>query len=160
MAAAAAQHKLGNFIAFLDYNKRQLDGYVEEINSIEDQEQPNSSFNWLTVKIKGDDPDLIQKTIFDIQKKQGDKPAMIVLDTVKGMGVQEVIDIELNHHITISRKTADQIIVELKLSRKDNPSCSNASTMVKKKKNGEERFGETIKKFWLKTQKQLIWMRI
>ena len=118
MALFAAQNKLGNFIAFLDYNKRQLDGYVKDINNLDDPVAKFESFNWYTVKIKGDDPDLIQETIKDMQKKQGDRPGMIVLDTVKGAGVQQIIDIEKNHHNTITPELADEIIGQLEEFKK------------------------------------------
>lgn len=113
MALFAAHHKLGNFIAFLDNNKRQLDGFVEDINSIEDPAEKFRSFHWYTVRIPGDDPDLIVKTVREVQANQGDKPGMIVLDTVKGAGVQDVIDIKLNHHTNISAEDADRYIEAL-----------------------------------------------
>lgn len=118
MALFAAQHKLGNFIAFLDYNKRQLDGYVNDINSIEDPAEKFRSFHWYTVRIKGDDPDLIVETVHEVQKNQGDKPGMIILDTVKGGGVKEVEDIQLNHHINVSAEAADRYIEALEAFKK------------------------------------------
>ncbi len=118
MALFAAQKKLGNFIAFLDYNKRQLDGYVAEICDLDDPAAKFDAFNWYTVTIKGDDPDLIYETIEKVQKEQGDRPAMIVLDTVKGSGVPQIVDITLNHHNTITPELADEIIGQLEELKK------------------------------------------
>lgn len=114
MALFAAQHKLGNFIAFLDYNKRQLDGYTADICDLEDPAEKFSSFNWYTRRIKGDDPDLIHETILETQKNQEDRPGMIVLDTVKGGGVKQIEEIALNHHVNITAEQADEIIAQLK----------------------------------------------
>lgn len=114
MALFAAHHKLGNFIAFLDYNKRQLDGYTADICDLEDPAEKFRSFNWYAKRIKGDDPDLIRETILETQKEQGDRPAIIVLDTVKGSGVKQIEAIELNHHVNITAELADEIIVQLK----------------------------------------------
>lgn len=118
MALFAAQQKLNNLIAFLDFNKRQLDGRVEDICSLGKPEEKFASFGWYTIRIPGNDPDLIAKTIREVQAAQGDKPAMIVLDTEKGAGVPEVIDIELNHHITIKAEDADKIIADLEAQKK------------------------------------------
>ncbi len=114
MALFAAHHKLGNFIAFLDYNKRQLDGYVVDICDLNDPVTKFKSFNWYTQMVKGDDPDKIQAAILDAQKNQGDRPAMIVLDTIKGGGVKQIEDIPLNHHVNITPELSDEIISQLK----------------------------------------------
>lgn len=113
MALFAAQHKLGNFIAFLDYNKRQLDGYVTDICDLEDPVAKFESFNWYVKRIKGDDPDKIYETILETQKNQKDRPAMIVLDTVKGGGVKQIEDTTLNHHLNMTTELADEIIKQL-----------------------------------------------
>jgi transketolase len=114
MALFAAQHKLGNFIAFLDYNKRQLDGYVADICDLNDPVAKFNSFNWYTQMVKGDDPDKIRAAVLDAQKNQGDRPAMIILDTIKGSGVKQIEEITLNHHINITPELADEIINQLK----------------------------------------------
>ncbi len=113
MALFAAQHKLGNFIVFLDYNKRQLDGYVSDICNLEDPAAKFESFNWYVKRIQGNDPDKIYEVILETQKNQKDHPAMIVLDTIKGSGVKQIEDIVLNHHLNISTELADEIINQL-----------------------------------------------
>lgn len=113
MALFAAQHKLGNLIAFLDNNKRQLDGYVKDICNIEDIEAKFNAFNWYTLRIDGSDPDKIVEAVRDAQKNQGDKPAMIILDTIKGGGVKSIEETRLNHHLNISPEQADAIIADL-----------------------------------------------
>ena len=63
--------------------------------------------------IKGDDPDLIRQTVLDVQKNQGDRPGMIVLDTIKGAGVPQIENIPLNHHTNVTPEEADEIIAQL-----------------------------------------------
>lgn len=118
MALFAPQHKLGNFIAFLDYNKRQLDGYVKDICNLDDPVAKFESFNWYTRRIDGSDPDKIVAAVKDAQKNQGDKPAMIILDTIKGSGVKEIEEIRLNHHLNIKAEDADKYIAELEAEEK------------------------------------------
>lgn len=114
MALFAAQHKLGNFIAFLDYNKRQLDGYVKDVCDIEDPAEKFRSFNWYTQRIDGSDPDKIVAAIRDAQANQGDRPAMIVLDTIKGAGIKEIEEITFNHHSNLPAEKMQGFIDDLK----------------------------------------------
>ncbi len=114
MALFAPQHKLGNFIAFLDNNKRQLDGYVTDICNLEPVDEKFKAFGWYTLRIDGSDPDKIVEAVNDAKANQGDKPAMIILDTVKGAGVKAVEDTKLNHHLNVSAEQADAYIEALK----------------------------------------------
>ncbi len=114
MALFAPQHKLNNFIAFIDFNKRQLDGYVEDICGLEPLDDKFRSFGWYTLRIDGSDPDVIAEAIKDAQANQGDKPAMIILDTVKGAGVKKVEETKLNHHLNVNAEDADAYIAALK----------------------------------------------
>ena len=52
----------------------------------------------------------------DCQVKQGDRPAMIVLDTVKGAGIKAIEDTVLNHHLNVKAEDADAYIAELQKS--------------------------------------------
>lgn len=118
MALFAPQHKLGNLIAFLDDNKRQLDGYTKDICNIEDVAEKFKSFNWYTLRIDGSDPDKIVEAVKDAQKNQGDRPAIIILDTVKGAGVKQIEETRLNHHLNIKAEDADVYIAELEAAEK------------------------------------------
>ena len=114
MALFAAQHKLGNFIAFIDFNKRQLDGYVEDICGLEPLDDKFKAFGWYTLRIDGNDPETIADAVKVAQANQGDRPAMIILDTVKGAGVKQIEDTKLNHHLNISAEDADKYLAELR----------------------------------------------
>lgn len=113
MAMFAAHKKLGNLIAFIDYNHKQLDGSTDEIMDIGDVESKFKSFGWITQSISGNDPDLIVAAVRKAQAEQGDRPAMIVLNTIKGYGVPSVEAIEFNHHINVSAEFADEAIAAL-----------------------------------------------
>ena len=108
------QHKLNNLIAFVDFNKRQLDGYTADICDLEPLDAKFRDFGWYTLRIDGNDPDKIVEAVNDAKANQGDKPAMIILDTVKGAGVKEVEDTRLNHHLNVGAEMADKAIADLK----------------------------------------------
>lgn len=107
MALFAPAKKLGNFIAFIDYNHKQLDGTTEEILDMGDIAAKFEAFGWYTMSIDGHDPDGIAQAVGRAQKEQGDRPACIVLNTVKGGGIPEVESTVYNHHINITAEQAD-----------------------------------------------------
>ena len=115
MAAFAKQQKLNNLIAFVDANKKQLDGYTSDICSMEPIDAKFESFGWYVIRLaNGNDPDAIAAAIKDAQAKQGDKPAVIILDTIKGCGVPQIAEKKLNHHVSVSKEEAETYIAQLK----------------------------------------------
>lgn len=111
-AMFAAQQKLSNLIAFTDYNKAQLDGYVSDICGLGNLKAKWESFGWQTYEIDGHDYDLILRTVQEA--KTADGPVMILLDTVKGKGfsMAEALGYE-NHGMTIGDKELEQARKEL-----------------------------------------------
>ena len=113
MALFAAHKKLGNLIAFVDYNHKQLDGTTDEIMNLGDIGAKFASFGWFVQTIDGSDPDLVVAAVRTAQHMQKDRPAMIVLNTIKGAGVPACEAIEFNHHIVCGPQMADEAIAEL-----------------------------------------------
>ncbi|MDP6523413.1 MAG: transketolase [Kiritimatiellia bacterium] len=111
-AMFAAHHKLDRLIAFVDVNKRQLDGYTKDINDLGDVAAKFASFGWETYDVDGADVMDIQNAILKAKTVEG-KPKMIVLDTVKGQGVPFVEQIELNHHIVLDKELCAQSVKDL-----------------------------------------------
>jgi transketolase len=88
-AMFASQKKLNNLIAFTDYNKMQIDGTTEMVNSLEPIDKKWEAFGWNTIIVKdGHDLDELDKAI--ILAKKSDKPTMIIANTIKGKGVSFV----------------------------------------------------------------------
>jgi transketolase len=84
-AMAGAQFKLGNLIAFTDYNKMELDGYMYEIMDISDITSKWLSFGWYVQRIDGHDFREIDRAVQNA-KAETHRPSMIILDTVKAKG--------------------------------------------------------------------------
>jgi transketolase len=109
MALFAPSKKLGNLIAFVDRNFKQLDGATEDIIQMGDVEAKFAAFGWYARTVKeGNDPDAIVKAIRDAKQNQKDRPAAIVLNTVKGSGFKEVEEQEFNHFVTVSPEQSDR----------------------------------------------------
>ena len=79
MALFSAQRKLSNLIAFVDYNKLQLDGTTDEVCALGDITAKFREFGWYA-------QDAAINTAIENARAQSDKPSMIVLHTIKGNG--------------------------------------------------------------------------
>lgn len=82
-AMSAAHFKLDNLCVFLDCNKLQIDGKVEDIMNIEPVVDKWKAFGWNTIQIDGHSIEQIIEAVQVAHKTKG-KPTMIVADTIKG----------------------------------------------------------------------------
>lgn len=105
----AAQKKLHHLITFVDYNKQQLDGYTKDINDMGDIKAKFESFGWHAQEIDGANVAEIEKAI-EHAKQQGERPSVIVLNTLKGKGCSFAENVLLNHHMTISPKQMEEAL--------------------------------------------------
>ena len=114
----AAHHNLDNLIAFVDWNKLQLDGPTKEVLDMGDIGAKFASFGWHTQQVKGHDTAAIQAAIKEA-KKATRKPSVIILDTVKGYGCDFAMNTTANHHMNFSKEEIEKAIedAELKLEQ-------------------------------------------
>lgn len=103
-AMLAGSRQLDNFIAFTDYNKMQLDGYIEDVNGLYPLEDRWKSFGWHVQTVNGHDCRAIARAIDNAKKLKG-KPSMIILDTVKGKGGYFCENMVASHNMTIDEAT-------------------------------------------------------
>jgi len=82
-AMAAANFKVGNLTAFLDWNKVQATGATKDIFNIPDLDKKWSAFGWNVINADGHD---FEKILEAIEKAESvkDRPSVIILDTIKG----------------------------------------------------------------------------
>lgn len=85
-AMSAAKFRLDNLTAILDYNKAQIDGFVEDIMPIEPIAEKWKSFGWHVIEVPGHDYEAIFAA-YDEAKVTKGRPSFILADTVKGKGV-------------------------------------------------------------------------
>lgn len=110
----AHQQKLDNLIVFLDYNKLQLDGYTDDVNSLIDPYKKWESFGFYTQSVDGHDYEAIDKAIDNAKKNTG-SPSMIILNTIKGKGVSFIEDATTsNHSMPISKEDLAKALDELR----------------------------------------------
>ena len=82
----AAQNKLDNLCAIVDYNHVQLDGTTEEIKALGDLAAKWHDFGWNVIQLNGHDMDQVLKA-FEMAAAYKGKPSVLIADTVKGKGV-------------------------------------------------------------------------
>lgn len=97
-ALFAAQQRLDHLIAFIDYNKKQLDGYTADICDIGDVRKKFEDFGWDARECDGHDTEAIAEAIAAAKENAG-KPHVIVLHTVKGKGCSFAEGVLYNHHM-------------------------------------------------------------
>jgi len=111
-ALFAAHHKLDRLIAFVDANKKQLDGYTKDINDLGDIGAKFAAFGWHAQDVNGADVAQIYEAIQNAKAIKG-QPSVIILDTIKGQGVRFVEETMMNHHIVIDQEKAKAAIAEI-----------------------------------------------
>jgi transketolase len=111
-ALFAAHQKLDHLIAFVDDNKKQLDGYTKDVLNLGQISQKFAAFDWHTQDVNGADVRQIHDAIEKARSVKG-KPSVIVLDTVKGQGIPFVEETMLNHHIVIDKEKAKAVMADL-----------------------------------------------
>jgi transketolase len=87
-AAQAASHfKLGNICAIVDRNQMGLDGFTEDVMTIEPIAGRFSAFGWSVDSVDGHDPSALLSTLGSLPPAAGDVPLCVIANTVKGKGV-------------------------------------------------------------------------
>tara|TARA_S200000501_G_scaffold378646_1_gene442488 strand:- start:2584 stop:3429 length:846 start_codon:yes stop_codon:yes gene_type:complete len=87
-AMFASHNKINNLIGIIDYNGQQIDGPVDEINSLLNLEEKFKSFGWNTFICDGHNFENLLKTFDDAKKKLKDnKPVIVIMKTIMGKGV-------------------------------------------------------------------------
>lgn len=113
-AMYASQMALDNMIVFVDYNKMQLDGTIEEVNNLEPIEDKWRAFGWRVLRVDGHDFPQLDAALQSAKDNVG-SPTVVIMDTVKGKGVSFVEAMNgINHNIPITAEQHAQALAELK----------------------------------------------
>lgn len=86
-AMSAAHYGLDNLIVFLDANRLQIDGRVEDVMNIYPMCPKLAAFGWNTAEIDGHDLAQLADAVEAARRSSG-RPSFIQCNTVKGKGVQ------------------------------------------------------------------------
>ena len=110
-AMAAAAFGLDNLTVISDYNKLQIDGFVQDVVSLEPFADKWRSFGWRVMEIDGHSIEGILCALAAAREGSG-RPACIIAHTTKGKGLPSAENKIANHNMTVTSEHA----IELKAS--------------------------------------------
>ncbi|MDR2305166.1 MAG: transketolase [Treponema sp.] len=111
-AMAAPNFKLDNLTAFLDWNKVQATGPVEDVFNNPDLDKKWAAFGWDVQVVNGHNIEEIIAAVEKAKTVKG-KPSMIVLDTVKGKGFSFAEGNAAYHNGILDEATYNKALAEL-----------------------------------------------
>ena len=108
----AAHQKLDNFVVLLDDNKKQIDGATVDVCNPFDMEEKFSAFGWTAFRTDGHDVQALHETIMKAKAVEG-QPAVVICETVKGLGCLFAERASFNHYMNIDWNMANEAIAEI-----------------------------------------------
>ena len=109
-AMFTAAKRITSLTWLIDNNKKQLDGYTKDVLNPFDFEEKFRSFGFEAISIDGNDVEQLENAL---TRRPIDKPIAIILNTVKGKGVEEVENTMGNHSMTPPPEAFDRWLAEL-----------------------------------------------
>lgn len=110
-----AHHRLNNLTVFVDWNKQQLDGELDEIICAFDLEGKFRAFGYDVCTVKGNDIAAILEAVAPRPAADA-RPRVVILDSIKGQGVPYLEQLGNSHHLRLTdemKQALDQTIAQL-----------------------------------------------
>ncbi len=114
----AAHYKLDNLCAVIDYNRKQIDGDVQDVMGIAPLGDKWRAFGWHVIEIDGHDIAGILEAFAQARRTKG-KPSVILAHTVMGKGVSYMEDDYRWHGVPPTKDQAEKALRELGTSLDD-----------------------------------------
>jgi transketolase len=86
-AMFAGHHRLGNLVAIVDYNQQQAFGRTQDVLRNDDFATRWESFGWEVHRVDGHDARALEAMFAGLATTPGEKPHVLIADTVCGKGV-------------------------------------------------------------------------
>ncbi|MEA3495333.1 MAG: transketolase [Bacteroidota bacterium] len=110
----AAQHKIDNMIITIDYNKKQIDGSIDDVVSLGNLKNKIDSFGWITLEMDGHNIPEISKTLKKAVDMTGNKkPICIIMNSTMGKGVDFMEDDHKWHGSPLSEEQLAEALTQL-----------------------------------------------
>jgi transketolase len=111
-AMFAAHYGLDNLCGIVDYNRKQIDGDVEDVMGIAPLADKWRAFEWHVVEIDGHDVKQVLHAFDEARRTRG-RPTVILAHTVMGKGVSFMEDDHRWHGMPPAREQAEQAMRDL-----------------------------------------------
>lgn len=96
-----AHHRLNNLIVYVDWNKQQLDGELDDIICAFDLEGKFRAFGFDVVTVKGNDIAGLLAASAPVTDAEA-RPKLVILDSIKGQGVPYLESLSNSHHLRLT----------------------------------------------------------
>jgi len=108
-AMSAAKHGLRDLTAVIDYNKMQSYGPVADVLPLEPLADKWRAFGWAVADVDGHDVEAL-RAVFARLPLAGDRPTVVIANTIKGRGLPEAEHNAAWHHkASFSPEAADAL---------------------------------------------------
>ncbi len=85
-------------MAIVDRNQMCIDGFTDDVMSVEPLDARFTDFGWHAQRIDGHDLDAILDAFSDLPRADRGQPQVIIADTIKGRGVARM-ELSLDWHV-------------------------------------------------------------
>lgn len=109
---SAGYYKLDNLTGIIDYNKLQIDGFVEDVMGIAELFKKYIAFRWNVLEINGHNFQEIDEALKKA-KEHKNQPTVIIAHTVKGKGVSFMENIAEWHGKGLKKEEAEIALKEI-----------------------------------------------
>lgn len=107
-AMFASHNQLNNLVAVIDRNYLCVTDFTENLVALEPLEDKWTSFGWDVIRIDGHSFEDLFSAFDGFRSRRSNRPLMIISDTVKGQGVENMCYNPLWHAIAPQGKDADE----------------------------------------------------
>ncbi|QZE47946.1 transketolase [Citrobacter farmeri] len=108
-----AHHRLNNLTVFVDWNKQQLDGELNDIIHPFCLEDKFRAFGFEAFTVKGDDIPSLLAVVQPVLDNQA-RPRVVILDSIKGQGVPYLEQLANSHHLRLTDESRHALIDNLR----------------------------------------------
>lgn len=108
----AAHYKLDNLCGVIDYNRKQIDGDVQDVMGIAPLADKWRAFNWHVIDVDGHDMKALLHAFDEARRTKG-KPSVILARTIMGKGISYMEDDYRWHGVPPNAEQAEKALREL-----------------------------------------------
>ncbi len=106
----ASYHKLGNLILIVDDNKISMLDYQRNILGLEPLGEKFVAFGWEVKTVDGHNIEQLHSLLNSLKTSNNNKPKVLIANTVKGKGVQQLEGDHLCHVKSLTAEEIDNIL--------------------------------------------------
>jgi transketolase len=116
-AMFASHNKLNNLCVIIDVNKIQIDGFTKDVLNSEPLDKKYRAFNFMVIKIDGNDHRKLYKAIKKFKNYKGNKPTVILANTIAGKGLRSIENKVRAHGQPITNNDIDEYLKYNKIKK-------------------------------------------